>query len=177
MRVVTAPEKYEYRYDDVSIFLAGGITGCRPWQNWAIAGLSDRLPEDKYVLFNPRRKAFPIDDPSAAGEQIRWEFRHLNLMNYFFIYFDGPTESDQPICFYELGRYVDRLSTKYGHKINEHCTICVNSAFHRKEDVIQQVQLATMDRDLVTEVDNDHMYSEFAWAVWDAADKIRKIKV
>jgi len=177
MRVVTAPEAYNYHYDDISIFLAGGITGCRPWQDWAIEMFRERLPEDKYVLFNPRRKEFPINDPNAAGEQIRWEFRHLNLMNYFFMYFDGPTESDQPICFYELGRYVDRLFTKYGHKINEHCTICVNSAFHRKEDVIQQVQLATMDRDLVQEIRSALCYLEFRDVVDAAAARIKRIKV
>ena len=32
MIVVTAPHLYIPRHDEITVFLAGGITGCRNWQ-------------------------------------------------------------------------------------------------------------------------------------------------
>ena len=61
-----------------SLFLAGGITDCPDWQETMI-GL---LRETDLILFNPRRKNFPIKDPLAAFDQITWEHNHLNLASY-----------------------------------------------------------------------------------------------
>ena len=66
MRVVTAPGLLPETYP--SVFLAGGITKCREWQDEVVSALSsDEIPG---VLLNPRRKDFPIGDPDAAEKQI-----------------------------------------------------------------------------------------------------------
>ena len=100
MRVITAPEQYERCAGDVTCFLAGGITKCHPWQDKVIEALKKVNPEH-LVVFNPRRENFPIDDPSAAEEQIKWEFEHLEKVQIFSMYF-CQSPSDQPICMYEL---------------------------------------------------------------------------
>ena len=49
-----------------TVFLAGGITGCVDWQK----EIASRLRDLPLVLLNPRRANFPINDPSAASQQI-----------------------------------------------------------------------------------------------------------
>lgn len=80
-----------------SVFLAGGISGTFDWQADIVARLAD-LP---LVLLNPRRRNFPIDDPSAALGQIEWEFRHLRRATAVLFWF--PPETLCPIALYELG--------------------------------------------------------------------------
>jgi len=98
MKVITSPEVYHQSDDEVSVFLAGGITNCHDWQSDVIAflqkynvdDLHSRL--DKLVIYNPRRPNFPIDDPSTAQEQIEWEFKNLEKMDIFSMMFvDGPS--------------------------------------------------------------------------------------
>ena len=86
-------------YDGIgpSVFLAGGISGTFDWQTDVVARLSD-LP---LVLLNPRRKNFPINDPSAAPAQIEWEFRHIRRATAVLFWF--PPETLCPIALYELG--------------------------------------------------------------------------
>src|SRR5437868_1246199 len=80
-----------------SVFLAGGISGTFDWQADVVARLAD-LP---LVLLNPRRRNFPMDDPSAAHAQIEWEFRHLQRATAVLFWF--PPETLCPIALYELG--------------------------------------------------------------------------
>ena len=140
MKVITAVENYERQKGDFFIFLAGGITKCWEWQKAVIEELQKKdLPH--LVLFNPRRDNFPINDPNASEEQIKWEFKYLEQMDAFSMYFCGNTESDQPICFYELGRNVARLM-KYpgGHT---RIAVTCEGDFRRKADVVIQTDLAT----------------------------------
>src|SRR5262249_4508831 len=46
---------------------------------------------------------FPIDDASAALEQIRWEYRHLRKADAVLFWF--PCETLCPISLYELGAW------------------------------------------------------------------------
>jgi hypothetical protein len=94
-RYVEAPEEYDG--PGPSLFLAGGITGTFDWQADVVARLAD-LP---LVLLNPRRRNFPMDDPSAAGAQIAWEFRHLRRATAVLFWF--PPETLCPIALFELG--------------------------------------------------------------------------
>src|SRR5262245_30382956 len=87
----------EYTGPGPSLFLAGGITGCPPWQDEALARLAG-LP---LVLLNPRRRNFPMNDPNAAEEQIAWEHRHLRRATAVMFWF--PAETLAPITLYELG--------------------------------------------------------------------------
>lgn len=68
MIYIEAPN-YEFPKDKISIFLAGSITDCPDWQSDII----QKLKDEDIVIFNPRRKNFPIEDPKASDEQIKWE--------------------------------------------------------------------------------------------------------
>ena len=80
-----------------SIFLAGGITGCPDWQSL----LMGEIQNLDLVVYNPRRKNFPIHDPSAANAQIKWEFDNLRKASMISFWFCKETMC--PIVLYELG--------------------------------------------------------------------------
>ena len=146
MRVVTAPEKIECAPSDVKCFLAGGITNCPDWQAEVIRALKwfdTRFPGqlDGLVVFNPRRDNFPINDPNAAEEQISWEFKWLQQMDLFSMYFTAG-ESDQPICMYELGRNVCRMMQRFPNDYPERILVTCDSKYRRAQDVKIQLKLA-----------------------------------
>jgi hypothetical protein len=135
MRVITAPEEYERQKGDVFCFLAGGISDCPEWQEEVIQYL-ERMNLDRLVIFNPRMKNFPIDDPNASEKQIRWEFKYLEQADIFSMYF-CKSESVQPICMYELGRNLTRFAEK------PLCVaVSVEDGYKRATDVEIQSQLA-----------------------------------
>ena len=145
MRVITAPEKYIRKPDDVTVFLAGGITNCWEWQDKVIELLSETkyINFNNLVIFNPRRKDFPIDDPNAAEEQIAWEFEMLEQCDIFSMYFCAG-ESDQPICMYELGRNICRMQTRFPINWDMRIIVTVEKGYKRKKDVYVQTSLATI---------------------------------
>ena len=153
IKVVTSPEYYGIGENEkeVRCFLAGGITGCPDWQSKVIEelirldeedqGCKDKIAKDyTLVLFNPRRENFPIDDPTAARNQITWEFDNLETSDIFSMYFCAG-ESDQPICMYELGRNVAQFSGIYDNPLDYIC-IAVENGYKRKQDVDIQMELA-----------------------------------
>lgn len=81
------------------MFLAGGVTGCPDWQ----AEVVSRLSGANIVLLNPRRRNFPIADPTASRTQIEWEHTHLRTASGILFWF--PRESVCPIALYELGAW------------------------------------------------------------------------
>jgi hypothetical protein len=83
-----------------SVFLAGGITNCPQWQ----IKLIELIKDLNLIVFNPRRKVFPIDDPNEAPAQIKWE--HDMLSRATIISFWFCKETDCPIALYELGSVV-----------------------------------------------------------------------
>jgi hypothetical protein len=95
MTYIEAPDEYDG--PGPSLFLAGGISGTHDWQTELVALLAD-LP---LVLLNPRRRNFPMDDPSAAQAQIEWEFHHLRRATAVVFWF--PPETLCPIALFELG--------------------------------------------------------------------------
>ena len=82
-----------------SVFLAGGITGCRDWRAEVVA----QLMNSNLTLFNPLRPNFPIDDPSASVFQIQWEHEYLRKATAILFWF--PAETLCPITLYELGAW------------------------------------------------------------------------
>lgn len=141
MKVITAVENYEKQEGDIFCFLAGGITNCWEWQDAVIEALEKNYiarNAKNLIILNPRRKNFPINDPNASDEQIAWEFNNLEQMDIFSMYFCGNTQSDQPICFYELGRNLNRFATSG----NDSIVITVESDFKRVKDVEIQTNLA-----------------------------------
>ena len=147
MQIIIAPEAFQKKENQIGIFLAGGITNCSEWQNEVIKCLNDmsKYVEDgleKLVIFNPRRKNFPMDNPNAAEEQITWEFNFLEKCDIFSIYFDYTEKSDQPICFYELGRNLVKMEIKFPEDFKERIVISYKENFKRAKDVIIQSNLA-----------------------------------
>lgn len=111
-----------------SVFLAGGITDCPDWQKIAAKPLID----SGYIVMNPRRENFPIEDPTAAEAQIKWEFRHLHYANVVLFWFPA-SPSPQPIALYELGFHAAK-----GTDIAVGCS----PGYSRKADVYHQMRLA-----------------------------------
>lgn len=147
MRVITAPEVYIPEPNDIKVFLAGGITGCYNWQSDVIKKLHLYDGLDRLVVFNPRRDNFPIDDPDAAPQQIKWEFTALEQMDIFSMYFDGG-ESLQPICQYELGRYICRMQMRFPADWEDRIIVNTNRNYKRKLDVKYQTYLISRHIDV-----------------------------
>jgi hypothetical protein len=138
MKVVTAPEYVgSLSFSIPSLFLAGGITNIKDWQSEVIAALEERFGDKPLIVFNPRRENFPIDDPSAAEAQIRWEYEMLECSDFFTMYF-GEGESDQPICMYEYGKHLERRS-----ELGDVSGLVVSAepGYKRFQDVIIQTRL------------------------------------
>lgn len=141
MKVVTSPETYTPEANDICVFLAGGITGCDNWQQAVIDELATYSDTEHLVIINPRCVEFPIDDPNAAENQIRWEFNWLEKCDIFSMYFAGG-QSVQPICMYELGRNICRMQMRYPREWRNRLVINTASDYIRKADVYCQVSLA-----------------------------------
>lgn len=148
MKVITAPEKFESKEDDVLVFLGGGITNCPQWQDKLIDALGEKLP-DNVVLFNPRRKDFDVTDPNASDVQVEWEHEWLNKADIFSMWFApavrGGTPSPQPICFYELGKYKQMMIDEFGDEAGDHLCISTDEDFVRAFDVQKQCALDGID--------------------------------
>lgn len=141
MKVIVAPKIYQPGENEISVFLAGGITNCSNWQNEIIMGIDKAEYDSSIVIFNPRRENFPIHIPSAADEQIEWEFYQLNKMDIFSMYF-CESDSDQPICMYELGRYISEMQKRFPIDWKDRIIISVEDGYKRKNDVLVQSRLA-----------------------------------
>ena len=157
IKVVTAPEMVDFSKKSIKVFLAGGIQKCPMWQDRVIKNLTmvDMESDVDVYLMNPRRPNFPINDPSAADEQIKWEFEMLEKCDIFSMYFANTLESDQPICFYELGRYIERIKKRFPLDWNDRIVVTCEKGFRRWKDVDVQTSLATDDEVVVNLVEND----------------------
>jgi hypothetical protein len=130
--VIEAPNVVN-AYRAKQLFLAGGITGCPDWQAQMIQMLSD-LP---ITILNPRRQNFPINDPTAAPEQIAWEYRALNHCSDVILFWFCK-ETENPIVLYELGYQMGFKQHANGPKI----FVGIEPGYKRKLDVEIQTKLA-----------------------------------
>ena len=128
MRYVEAPDEYEGTAP--SLFLAGGISGTGNWQQSVV----EMLAGTDLVLLNPRRRRFPISDPSAAEQQIGWEFRHLRRASARLFWF--PPETLCPIALYELGAWTVMPGPLF---------VGTDPRYARRADVEIQTRLARPD--------------------------------
>ena len=133
-QIITAPSTEKPKFS--SVFLAGGITGCKNWQSEVIK----ELEFEDISIFNPRQTNFNIHDKSASVKQIFWEFERLEQMEIFSIYF-CESNSDQPICMYELGRNILRMQNRFPFDWQNRIIISVEENYKRKQDVIIQTLL------------------------------------
>ena len=128
MRYIEAPEYWDDK-EGTGIFLAGGITDCYDWQFFLTNQLQSMLSDD-YIVLNPRRKEFPIDDNGAAREQIIWEHRHLEKSKAIVFWFSPPTLN--PIALFEYGTQIVR---------NKQLFVGCHGDYPRKTDVEIQTGL------------------------------------
>ena len=151
MKLYTAVETIPQNCE-VSVFLAGGITNCPNWQKKVIEGLSDT----DITVLNPRRENFPIHDPNASNEQIKWEFDALESASIFSMYF-ADADSDQPICMYELGRNLMRIQMRFPKDWKKRIVITADSKYRRYSDVVIQTGLATDNAITIYNTLNEHI--------------------
>ncbi len=132
-RMITCPTEYERKPKRVSVFLAGGITGCSDWQS----RIGD-LPIARYPwevdFLNPRRPEFDLSNPALTKEQIAWEYRHLEAADAVLFWF--CPDQVQPIALFELGCY---------SATNKPIFVGVDPEYPRKSDVIEQLRLRRPD--------------------------------
>ena len=133
MIYIEAPIK-EFPLAKKSVFLAGGITNCPDWQT----EITNQLKDQDIVVFNPRRTNFPIDDPNAAFDQIKWEHEMLRQADIIIFWFCKETMC--PIVLYELGAH---------SMTNKPIIIGVDPDYSRKQDVEVQTQLVRPDVKIV----------------------------
>jgi len=98
MNYIEAPEEFE-RGEDLTVFLAGGISNCPDWQQDFV----DMLKDTDLILFNPRRANFPMGDKSEGRRQILWEAKYLDKADLIIFWF--PMETICPIVLFELGSW------------------------------------------------------------------------
>lgn len=110
----------------MSIYLAGGISGCPDWQSRAAESLR-HLP---ISVLNPRQARYPGGDP-AFRAQVRWEYHHIRRADVLLFWF--PAASLQPIVWYELGAVVGTES---------HICVGADPAYARRLDLEVQLLLA-----------------------------------
>jgi len=127
MKCVEAPDTYELSSLEKAIFLAGGITGCPDWQ----ADVVNLLDNKSGLLFNPRRKNFPINDPTASEFQIKWEHDYLRKANAILFWF--PCDTLCPIVLYELGAW---------SMTDKPIFVGVHPEYQRRKDVELQTKFA-----------------------------------
>ena len=153
LRVITAPE--EYTESAPSLFLGGGITGCPDWQ----AEVIHHLGRTGWVLLNPRRPNFPMDDPTAAEQQIAWEHRHLRRATGVLLWF--PRETVCPIVLYELGAW---------SMTDKPLLVGTHPHYRRRQDVHLQTALA---RPEVQVVDSLDALVQQARRIWELYETLR----
>jgi hypothetical protein len=150
-KIIIAPNLYSKTEREVSLFLAGDITNCPDWQDYLSILL--RKIED-LVIYNPRRSNFPVCNPNASKEQIKWEYDHLKKADIISFWFSHG--SDNPIVLYELGKWCNSEDGR-----NKITVIGIDPNYSRKQDVIIQTQLV-----------NSH--KRFANNLNDFAEQIRR---
>lgn len=139
MQYVEAPNEAPSGSPKPSVFLAGGITGCSDWQKIVVENLAH---VSALTLYNPRRENFPIHDPKAAYEQIKWEYEHLRKADAILFWF--PPETLCPIVLYELGAWT--VSSKM-------LFIGTHPDYQRKQDVEIQTKLARPSSEVHTSLE------------------------
>lgn len=168
MIVLKSPDKYVRGENDLMVFLAGGITKCDDWQEKVIEELKYHNLPDNVIIMSPRCEFFDITDKNASRKQIEWEFKYLSDMDLFSMYFCN-SESVQPICMYELGRYISDMTHRFPFSIKDRILIGIENGYSREQDVIIQTQLAFDYKD------NDIVYSNITAEKY-AQHLARKIK-
>lgn len=152
MKYIEAPVKYYT--GKLSIFLAGGITNCPDWQKEMVELLRDL----DIVIYNPRRKNFPIDDPDASYAQIKWEFEFLDRADMILFWFSSG--SLNPIVLFEYGKWLMNTRNK---EVYKNIIVGIDPEYARRQDV-----------ELQTYFENIYLRSRIVYSLEDLANLIKK---
>ena len=152
MRYIEAPKNYTRRKKEKVIFLAGGITNCPDWQQ----DLVKLLDIPQLVILNPRRKNFPIGNPSAAFEQITWEFNSFQKADLISFWFSRG--SLNPIVLFELGKWLVQnekkifigIDLEYQRKLD----VEIQTFLERKDDVPLVYSLEDLAKQIKDYIEN-----------------------
>lgn len=150
MKYIEAPERYYT--GEISIFLAGGITNCPDWQQ----EMRKLLKDLDIVVFNPRRKDFPIGVPNAVFDQIKWEFEFLNRADMILFWF--ARGSLNPIVLFEYGKWLMNTRNKTNYKP---IFVGIDPEYERRQDV-----------ELQTRFENLHIRSRIVFSLEALANQI-----
>ena len=114
------------------MFLAGGISGCQPWQDEMKDLIAQKCPG--LIPVNPRRANFDVSRKDIHHEQIKWEFDFLRRADVIIFWF--PKETLCPITLFELGTW-SVLCKTHGSQIFVGC----DPEYMRRDDVHTQLSL------------------------------------
>lgn len=171
MKLIIAPDEFvnvSKMFTGPSVFLGGGITGCKLWQDVLIK----EIQELNCVVYNPRRALFDVSDASQSEVQIRWEFKYLNIADIVVFYFSSETMC--PITLFELGA---RLEANIGKSRSKSQCVYVycEPEYQRKFDVEFQMKLAAENVGISPSITDNvryfHSYSELVYAIRQAIIK------
>lgn len=140
MNYIESPESWDGK--GTGIFLGGGITECPNWQEQLTKRFAAEFINEPVTILNPRRANFPIDDPSAAERQIKWEYEHLELATAIIFWFSPPTLN--PIVLFEFGKYMNR-----GRPLFVGC----DPEYARTQDVLIQTQFERPEIKIATSLE------------------------
>jgi hypothetical protein len=127
----TSPEPLPESFNNIPVFLAGGISNCPDWQSDVLRFVNT----DQFDVINPRRLEGLAKEGDDAKEQIRWEFMALEQAQIVLFWF--PKESICPIALLEYGKFLER-STKEGIRV----IAGYEQSYPRAFDLEEQTQLA-----------------------------------
>ena len=117
---------YYHSQGYVSVFLAGGISGCSDWQRDMAQFLTSRYWGHKLLIINPRRATYQVGlNDGDEEEQITWEHDMLHAVDLIFFYF--APETVQPIVLFEFGYWLAKQPRKV-------CYVC-HKDYPRLNDV------------------------------------------
>jgi len=126
--IINAPEElYSIEnFHNKKLFIAGGISGCKNWQDILIDYLKD---EPELTIYNPRRNEFDLSNEKETEKQIIWEYEHLLKAHIISFWFTADTLC--PITLYELGLH--------GHE--DKTIIGIDPEYKRRKDLEIQSKL------------------------------------
>lgn len=118
----------------VTVFLAGGITGCPDWQRDIRCFLS--AINQPVMTWNPRKKDWNMEcdgSPDAVLKQIKWEYERLEAADIILFWF--PKATLCPIVLHEFGRYNTKEQLK-----NRRLVVGTEEGYARHMDVELQTK-------------------------------------
>ena len=139
MKYIEAIDSVNVETNEISVFLAGGITGTSDWQKELIK----KIKHLDLTILNPRRKQFDLNDPKQSVSQIVWEFDYLRIADFIIFWFCKETVC--PITLYELGTH---------SMLNKPLIIGIDKEYKRKIDVEVQMKLARPEIEIVYSLDD-----------------------